>query len=128
MADPNKTIAIIGASNNRRKYGNIAVRAYVDQDFTVYPVNPNEETIEGLQCYPSVKDIPGEVETISVYLTPHKTLEVLEDIAAKNPDLLFLNPGSESEEVINQALELGLNPVQACSVLAVGKMPSEYGP
>ncbi len=128
MPDPNKTIAIIGASNNRKKYGNIAVRAYKDQDFTVYPVNPNEEEIEGLKCYPSVKDIPGEVETISVYLPPDKVMNVLEDIKAKSPEMLFFNPGSESEEAVEKAKEMGLNPVQACSVLAVGKMPSEYGP
>lgn len=128
MPDPNKVIAIVGASNNRRKYGNIAVRAYIDQDFTVYPVNPKEETIEGIKCYASVRDIPGEIETISVYLPPQLTLNVLEDIASKQPEMLFLNPGSESEEVVAKAKELGLTPVQACSVLAVGKMPSEYGP
>lgn len=128
MPDPNKTIAIIGASNDRRKYGNIAVRAYADQDFTVYPVNPKEETIEGIKCYASIRDIPGEVETVSVYLPPHLTMEVLEDIASKKPDMLFLNPGSESEDVVAKAQELDLYPVQACSVLAVGKMPSEYGP
>jgi predicted CoA-binding protein len=51
-----KTVAIIGASNDRRKYGNKAVRAYLQQGYSVYPVNPNELQIENLPVFKSIRD------------------------------------------------------------------------
>ena len=75
------TIAIVGASTNRRKYGNIAVRAYRDQGWRVYPVNPRAETIEELPAFASIRDVPEPLERVSVYLPPAVLLGVLEDIA-----------------------------------------------
>ncbi|MDP8245891.1 MAG: CoA-binding protein [Candidatus Hinthialibacter antarcticus] len=122
----NNTIAIIGASANRTKYGNKAVRAYQAQGYAVYPVNPGADEIEGLKAYASVGEIPGEVETASVYLPPHKTLTVLDDLKAKGVSTIFLNPGSEDETVVARADELGLNIVQACSIVSAGRSPGEF--
>jgi predicted CoA-binding protein len=121
-----KNIAIIGASTNREKYGNIAVRAYVDQGWTVYPVNPGADQIEGLPAYKSIRDIPDPVGRVSVYLPPDRLMGLLEDIAAKQPEEVWLNPGSESEAVLAKAGELGLNIIQACSIVDRGVTPADY--
>jgi len=118
-----KTIAIIGASNDPRKYGNKAVRACLRQGYTVYPVNLNEEGIEGLPAFRSVRDVPARPQLVSVYLPPALALRVLPDIAAKGCDELWLNPGTESEEVLAEAERLGLNVIQACSILGIGVSP-----
>ena len=89
------TVAIIGASNNRGKFGNKAVRAYLRQGFTVYPVNPRESEIEGLKAYASIADVPVRPEQISVYVPPSVLLKLLPAIAAKGCDELWLNPGTE---------------------------------
>lgn len=124
---PMKTIAILGASSNRAKYGNKAVRAFQAQGYDVYPVNPGASKIEGLKAYPSVNEIPGEVETASVYLPPEKTLSILDDLKAKGVSTIFLNPGSEDDAVVARANELGLNIIQACSIVSVGRSPGEFG-
>lgn len=124
MAD--QTVAVLGASTDRSKYGNIAVRAYVDQGWTVYPVNPKAEEVEGLKCYASLRDVPEQLDRVSVYLPPPILLNVLDDIAAKSPGELWLNPGTESNAVLAKARELGLNIIQACSIVDVGVSPSEY--
>jgi predicted CoA-binding protein len=121
-----QTIAILGASTDRSKYGNIAVRAYVDQGWTVYPVNPRADRIEDLKCYPSIRDVPDGLERVSVYLPPQVLLGVLDDIAAKSPAEVWLNPGTESDDVLARAEQLGLNVIQACSIVDVGVSPSEY--
>lgn len=118
-----RTIAIIGASNDPCKFGNKAVRAYLRQGYTVYPVNPNEERIEGLPAFRSIRDVPARPQTVSVYLPPALTLRVLPDIAAKGCDELWLNPGTESEAVLAEAGRLGLNVIQACSIVGVGVSP-----
>jgi predicted CoA-binding protein len=122
MADQ-KTIAIIGASSNREKYGNKAVRAYLNKGYTVYPVNPRADEIEGLKCYKDIRDIPGPVETASLYLPPKLTLDALDGIAEKKVETVYLNPGTESSEVVEKAEQLGLNTIQACSIVAVGSFP-----
>ena len=118
-----KSVAIIGASNDPRKYGNKAVRAYLQQGYTVYPVNLNEERIEGLPTLRSIHDVPARPQLVSVYLPPALTLRVLPDIAAKGCDELWLNPGTESEAVLAEAERLGLKVIQACSIVGVGVSP-----
>ena len=112
-----KTVAIIGASNDPKKFGNKAVRAYLRQGYTVYPVNPTEIQVEGLAAFKSIQDVPVRPQRVSVYVPPAVVLELLPDIAAKGCDELWLNPGTESEEVLAAVQRLGLNAVQACSIV-----------
>jgi uncharacterized protein len=119
-----KTIAIIGASNDRNKFGNKAVRAFQQQGYVVFPVNPKEEAVEGLRAFKSIADVPTRPKMISVYLPPPVLLKVLPDIAAKGCDELWLNPGTETDEVLAEAGRLGLNVVSACSIVGVGVSPA----
>ncbi len=114
-----KSVAVIGASTDRSKFGNKAVRAYQQQGFTVWPVNPKEPTVEGLPAFASIADVPGRPDLVSVYLPPPVTLKVLPAIAAKGCDELWLNPGSENNELIARAKELGLETIVACSLIDV---------
>ena len=119
-----KTVAVIGASSARAKFGNKAVRAFRQQGYTVYPVNPNATEIEGLSAYPSVRDVPVRPQMVSVYLPPPVLFKILPDIAARGCDELWLNPGTESDEVLAEAERLGLNVIQACSIVGVGMSPA----
>jgi predicted CoA-binding protein len=117
------SVAVIGASSARHKFGNKAVRAYLRQGWTVYPVNPNEPTIEGLTSYPSVSAIPGPVDRASLYLPPALGMDVLDDIQRKGIRELWVNPGAESDELIAKAERLGLETIQACSIVDIGERP-----
>ena len=118
-----KTVAILGASTDRSKFGNKAVRAFQQQGYTVYPVNPKETAVEGLPAFRSIRDVPVRPQMVSVYLPPPVLLSVLPDIATRGCDELWLNPGTESAEVLAEAERLGLNVVQACSIVGVGVSP-----
>jgi acyl-CoA synthetase (NDP forming) len=117
------SVAVIGASNAKEKYGNKAVRAYLRQGWTVYPVNPTEATIEGLRAYPSITAIPGPVDRASLYLPPHIGLGVLDAIKEKGVKELFVNPGAESDALMAKAERLGLDPIFACSIVEIGERP-----
>jgi uncharacterized protein len=121
MSQP--TVAVIGASHDRRKFGNKAVRAYIESGYTVFPVNPREETVEGLKAYHSVDEIPEPVEIVSLYVPPAVGLKMLEAIAQLKPQEVWLNPGSESDELIEAAADLHLRTVVACSISALGVDP-----
>lgn len=120
-----KSVAILGASTNRSKFGNKAVRAFASQGYTVYPVNPNATEIEGIPAFASLRQVPVRPHMISVYLPPAVLLQALPDIAARGCDELWLNPGTESDEVLLEAERLGLNVIQACSIVGVGVSPDD---
>ena len=122
------TVAILGASADRSKFGNKAVRAFLARGYIVYPVNPKGGEVEGLPVRHSLADIPPDVklDRISVYLPPAVGLKMLPQIAARGCAELWLNPGSESDELVAAAEKAGLNVIQACSIVAIGESPHEY--
>lgn len=120
-----KTVAIIGASNDRSKYGNKSLRAHVRAGFKVFPINPKESEIEGFPAFKSITDLPVRPDRVSVYVPPSVLQKLLPDIAAKGCDELWLNPGTESDAVLQDVQRLGLNVVQACSILDLGLTPEQ---
>lgn len=126
-ADSEKKIAIVGASRDRRKFGNKAVRAYGERGYQVYPVHPAEKEIEGYPAYRSVLEIPDGVELVSFYVPPSVGLQIIDGVAKKEGmKKVYLNPGSESDELIERGRMLGLEMKEICSILAVGAHPSQY--
>jgi len=122
------SVAILGASADRTKFGNKSVRAHLQQGYDVYPVNPRGGEIEGLTVYQTLADVPVQRLTrISVYLPPHIVLKMLDEVVAKGCDEFWLNPGSDSNEVVAKARELGLDPIVACSIVDVGVSPHQFG-
>ena len=118
-----KVIAVIGASNNRRKFGNRAVRAYVQEGYTVVPINPHEPEVEGLKAYASVLDVPGPIDMASFYVPPAIGEQVIEEVARKRIPEVWLNPGAESDALVARARALSIRPIVACSIIAIGQDP-----
>ena len=118
-----KTVAIVGASSNRRKFGNRALRAFERQGFIVLAITPNEAEVEGHKTYASVLDVPGPIDMATVYVPPAVGVKVVEQLAQKGVPEVWLNPGADGEAVVKRARELGLNTIQACSILGIGESP-----
>jgi predicted CoA-binding protein len=119
-------VAIIGASTDRRKFGNKALRAFRTQGYTVIPINPHEAVVEGERAYRSVLDYPGPIDEATFYVPPDAGLTAIEDVARKGIATVWLNPGADRPDVIARAHALGLTPTIACSILAIGEWPQEY--
>jgi len=124
QVDAAKTVAVIGASRDRAKFGNRAVRAFRAEGWTVYPVNPRQTEIEGLRTYASITDIPGVVRRVVLYVQPFLVLSLLDDIARKGVEDITFNPGTESEAAIARARALGLRTHIECAIVAIGRNPS----
>jgi uncharacterized protein len=118
-----KVVAIIGASNDRQKFGNKALRAYRQQGYTVVPINPGEVEVEGIKAYASVLDVPGPIDMASFYVPPEVGERVIEEVARKQIPEVWLNPGADSDRLVARARSLSLNAIVACSIVAVGKNP-----
>jgi uncharacterized protein len=121
-----KVVAVIGASSDRHKFGNRALRAFRHQGYTVVPINPNEAEVEGLKTYPSVLDVPGPIDMATFYVPPPIGERVIEEVARKGIGEVWLNPGADGDRVVSRARTLGIVPIIACSIIAIGENPYQF--
>lgn len=121
-----KTVAVIGASNDRRKFGNKAVRAFRQAGYKVLPITPSHEEVEGLPAYASVLEVPGPIDFASFYVPSPIGERVIEEIARKGIAEVWLNPGAESHTLVARARALGIRPIETCSIIAIGFSPSQF--
>ncbi len=121
-----KTVAVIGASSNRSKFGNKALRAFQSRGYNVIPINPNEPEVEGHHTYASVLEVPEAIDLATFYVPGHVGVRVIDEIAQKRIPEVWLNPGADDPQVVTRARELGLKTVMQCSIIAIGESPARY--
>jgi uncharacterized protein len=121
-----QTVAVVGASSNRDKFGNKALRAFARRGYKVIPINPHEAEVEGHRAYPSVLDVPGEIDLATIYVPPHTGVRVMDELAKKGVPEVWLNPGADGHDVLARARELGLKTSQLCSIIAIGESPGNF--
>lgn len=101
--------AVVGASDNRAKFGNRIYRVLRERGYTVYPVNPTVATVEGDTAYPDVASLPDGVEVLDIVIPPQRVPPVLEQAKAAGITRIWLQPGAESPNVLAAARSLGLD-------------------
>ena len=112
-----KSFAVVGASDNQEKNGNRIVKNLKSRGYEVYPVNPKLKEVEGLRCYPSLKDIPVKVDVVDFVVPPAVTEETLKQCKALELDRIWLQPGSESEAAISYCHDNNLKVVYGVCVM-----------
>ncbi len=112
-----ENVAILGATDDPMKYANMAQNSLRETGHTVFPVNPNKETVDGLKAYSRLEEIPEKIDTVSVYVNPSILLSLTDDILAVNPRRVIMNPGTENEQVAEALKEHGIEVVRACTLV-----------
>lgn len=121
-----KSVAVLGASAKRWKFGNKSVRAHLAAGWRVVPVNGHEPEIEGLPVVRTLAEAPQPLDRVTVYLHPDRTLALLPEIAAAAPREVFFNPGSADDAVFAAAHRLGLPAIGGCSIVDLGLSPDDF--
>jgi predicted CoA-binding protein len=111
--------AVVGASQDRAKYGNKVLRCYLQHGLKVYPVNPKEAEIEGQPCFADLASLPEPVHGISIITPPHVTEAIVPQAAGAGIQHLWMQPGAESAKTIETGRELGLSVIGDGSCLLV---------
>ncbi len=108
-------IAVVGASNNPAKFGNVIVKNLARKGFTVLPVNPTEPEIAGLPAYPNLAAVPGPIDIVDVVTPPPVTRKVLEEAAALGVPAVWLQDGSYDDAALSVAAKAPYKTVyEAC--------------
>ncbi len=103
-----RKIALIGASPKPERDSNQVMRYLLEKGYEVYPVNPRYGEILGRKCYPSVLDIPDEVEIVDLFVRPEFTMDYVEQAIKKGAKIVWFQFGTFSEEAFRKAKEAGL--------------------
>lgn len=118
--------AVVGASNNREKFGNRIFRDLRAAGYKVYPVNPNEEEVEGDRAYASIADLPEKPAVVDVVVPSWVGQRVARETAEAGIPYFWLQPGAESDELIANAEELGLKVIHnACAMVEKRRWDNE---
>ena len=118
---PETRIAVVGASNDPAKYGNVIVRNLAEKGYTVLPVNPREKEIAGLPAYPDLGSVPKPVDIVDVVTPPAVTRVVLEDAARLGLPAVWLQDGSWDETTLDVVEKAPFRTVyRACIMVAAG--------
>ena len=121
-----KTVAVVGASSNRAKFGNKALRAFLEDGHRVLAINPNEAEVEGLKTYAPVLDVNEPIDMATVYVQPDVTLRLLGEFQQKGIPEIWVNPGAEDDAVIAEARRRKMNVFFACSIVGIGRNPGDF--
>ena len=103
--------AVVGASEDRKKFGNRVFQFMKAREFVVYPVNPGHDTVEGATCFATVMELPDDVKSVITVVPPKVTEHVLEDCIRKGIQGVWMQPGSESKDAIALAGKYGISVV-----------------
>jgi len=99
LKNKNNLIALIGASNDKNKYGNKILLDLVSKGHNVVPINPKEDSVDGLKSYNNVSELSEKPSIINFVVPPYVGFELTKDLVESGYDNFWYQPGAESKEI-----------------------------
>ena len=100
LKKPDATIAVVGATDDEKKYGYVIYRDLKRKGYRVYPVNPYRDTVDGDQAHATVADLPVAPDIIDLVVPPEVGLKVVRQALDIGYDRIWVQPGAESPELL----------------------------
>ena len=110
-------VAVVGASDHPDRYSYMAVMLLKEKGHEVFPIHPKLKEVQGITVYPSVKDIPAPVDTVSLYISEELSNKIAEDLLKLSPRRIIFNPGAENASLEATAREKGIETLEACTLV-----------
>lgn len=112
-----ENVVVVGASENVERYSNKAMKMLAEYGHNAIPVAPAKSSILGRPAYAQVADVPGPVDTVTLYIGPQRQEGVIEQIVALHPRRVIFNPGTENEAAFAAVRAAGIEAVEACTLV-----------
>ena len=118
-----RKFAVVGASRDRAKFGNKVYNTLKRAGYDVFPVNPNATDIDGDPVYPRLDNLPAGIECVVTVVPPEVTFEIVRDAGRLRVPYMWMQPGSESDAAVTEALALGIEAVFGgpCIMVEIGR-------
>ena len=110
-------VVVLGASKKEDRYSYRAVKLLLEKGHKVVPIHPVLDEILGQKVVASIKDVEGDVDTLTLYVNPKLVEKNIDDIIAMAPKRIISNPGTESELAISKFRDAGIDVLTACTLV-----------
>lgn len=121
-------IAVVGATDNQRKFGNAIYRGMKERKLNIYPVNPGRASVQGDKCYSSLQDLPEKVKSVVVVIPPSATEKLVAQCVEHGVEVLWMQSGSESPIAIQEAKASGITVIsKECVLMFLEPVTSAHG-
>ena len=117
MNKSSETVAVIGASPKPERYAYKAMQLLKEYGHKPIPINPTLDEASGEPCYRKISDVPGPIDTVTLYLRAARSNPLIAEILAARPRRIIMNPGAENEELAEQARARGIEVVEGCTLV-----------
>jgi len=115
-----KTVVVLGASAKPGRYAFMAMEGLQEHGYKAIPVNPALAEVLGEHCYPSIRDVPGPIDTVTMYLGAERSTPLIEDMIQAKPRRIIFNPGAENDQLTKAAKDAGIEVVNGCTLMMLG--------
>ena len=115
-----RSFAVVGSFRNETKYAYQILKTLKNKRYEVYPVNPRIKEVEGLKCYPSIKDVPVICDVANIVTPPKITEKIVRECKERRIKRVWLQPGAESQEAIKFCKENGIKVIYGLCVMLEG--------
>jgi uncharacterized protein len=112
-----RTLAVVGVSRNKKGFGYAVYQDLLKHGYTVYPVNPGADNIDGKPCFPSLTSLPEPVGGAVLVVPPAQSEKVVEDALASGLRRLWFQPGSDSAAALSFCKEHSIETVSTSCIL-----------
>ena len=126
LKDKNNLIALVGASNDRNKYGNKILLDLLSKNYNVVPINQKEDTIAGLKAYSKVQDLPSRPSIINFVVPPEIGLDITKELVEEGYNHFWYQPGAESEDLTNLLTQKKRDFIDDKCIMVVTRLSSNY--
>ena len=116
------SVALVGASNNPKKYGHRIYQFLKSYGVTVFPINPHCEFVEGQKTFGSLSELTLKPDVINFVVPPQNGIEVVREALSLNLDYFFFQPGAESAEIRETLKAQAKNYIEACIMVELRKL------
>jgi hypothetical protein len=106
-----RKLAIVGLSRSGQKFGNAIHKELKTKEYTLYPVHPEAEVIDGARCYPSLAALPEPVGGLIICVPPAQTEEVVRQAAQAGIRRVWMQQGAESPAAVQFCAKNGISEV-----------------
>lgn len=115
LTDPSTTVAVVGATDARHKFGSTIYRDLKGKGFTVYPVNRRRSTVDGDPAYPDLASLPVTPTIVNIVVPPEQTMKVVEQARELGLGNIWIQPGAADDAVHDYVNRHGMNAIiDAC--------------
>ncbi len=112
MRSHSERVVVLGASDKQERYAYKAFKMLLENGHTVLPVSTRLTEIEGTVVYPSIKEVPAPIDTVTLYVSADVSTKLINDIVTLQPKRVIFNPGAENQKLAEALGRDGLKPLK----------------